>query len=971
MSESNYSVPNPVISDKLLEDIHSIDLADAIGSHVQLKQKGKSFVGLCPFHEEGTPSFHVFPNDNRYKCFGCNKSGDLISFFEELNHTDFPTTVKEIASRFNMVIESSEMSPEEIERYNRKEKLYQVNKFAADWFREQLLLPENEVAFAYANNRWNKEAIESARLGFAPDNWDSFKSAALKEGHSEEILRKAELLSEKEGKTFAFFKNRLMFPLCNSHNRIIGFAGRDLSGGEKSPKYLNSPTTELYKKSSFLYGLNLAIRSIRKSNEVFLVEGYADVIRMQQLGIFNVVGLCGTDLSKEHLAELKRLTDSITIIGDSDKPGQKSVKQSAELVISAGIYCKVIPLPLGEEKSDPDSFFKSSEHFSEYETSHKENYLFRYAKDMKRQKLDPDIQIKLISDMVRLLINLPADSHDLYIKELSKIIPTRKIWSETLQRSMKARVTKKAGSAHAIPVKENRENQQLIDQHDFYIIHLDKKGDFKSITIDRVNFIERLKSFGFFRYDLSIDNEWYVQVVNNTVTEVSSTLITDRFDNFIDNLQPLKHNLSNGTMTIDSTILKNKMYAGLDSYFSRNLLNRLTPDQPIIIKKDTIDTKFIYYQNGFVSITKDGPGFHQYDELAGYVWSNQILSRNYNTTRSVDALESPFRDFVFNICGKSNERFQAMKTIMGYIMHNFTDCKLFAIILTDAQLSMDGEPNGRTGKTLWGRGIGQIMNANDYSSRVLTEISGKDFKPFDKFKYSGASIDTQVIHINDIYKNFNIESVFNDITEGIEIDKKNEKPFRIMAKLIFSTNKTIKIEGESAKDRVVQFEFADHYNSKHSPEDEFGHWFFRDWNELQWQAFDDFMISCVHDYFQHGIIKVKEINLGTRELYDHTCPDFVHFMDDCLNPFSVNDPTVNGGKADSTLPVRIISGEHVYKKDLFESFITNNTDWNSPKFKQREFTAWVRKYCKIKNLQLEEKRPGGKDVFIFGMSRND
>ena len=297
-------------------------------------------------------------------------------------------------------------------------------------------------------------------------------------------------------------------------------------------------------------------------------------------------------------------------------------------------------------------------------------------------------------------------------------------------------------------------------------------------------------------------------------------------------------------------------------------------------------------------------------------------------------------------------------------MHNFTDCKLHAVILTDSRISNDDEPNGRTGKTLWGRGLGHIMNADERTSRVFTEISGKDFRPDNKFKFSKASMDTQVIHVNDIYNKYNIENSFNDITEGIEVDKKNEKPFRIQPKFILSTNKTIKIDGESAKDRVIQFEFADYYSSTFSPEDEFKHWFFRDWSEDQWCAFDLFMISCVHEYFMHGLIKPTEINLTLRTLRDHTSQDFINFMEDCFSSDGLQVVYSIGGNEQRDI-IKINYKEKVLKKALFESFIRSYNDWNNPKFKQRDFTLWVRSYSRYKNLTLEEPRPGGKDYFIF------
>ena len=710
--------------------------------------------------------------------------------------------------------------------------------------------------------------------------------------------------------------------------------------------------------------LNLAIKSIRANNEVYPVEGYADVIRLQQLGILNVVGLCGTSLSKEHLAELKQFTDSITIIGDSDGPGQTAVNRSAGLIINSGMYCKVIPLPHGDEKADPDSFFTSKEQFDKFEKSCKLDYIIWNLKERKKEHSSPDLIVKLINDTTTLLAKIPESSHPFYIKEFAKIIPTRKIWDDSLRLVMEKEVKQYAVQNPDRNISEIPGNSTLKQLHDFYFIEKDKDGYYKCIKIDRVNLIERLKLFGFYRYDLTMDNHRFVRIIDNTVSEVSTTGITDFFIDFVENLEGYQHTWDEDTKFIDRITIKEKLFNGLDTYFSTNLLKRLKPDNPINIKKDTKNEKFLFFQNGYVSITLAGHVFHSYNDLDAYVWSNQILKRNFNPIADKENLVSPYQTFIYNICAKDEQRLLAMKTIIGYAMHNFTDCKLHAIILTDSRLSNDDEPNGRTGKTLWGRGFGHILNADEKNSRVFTEISGKDFKPDNKFKYSKASLDTQVIHINDIYNNYNIENSFNDITEGIEVDKKNEDPFRIQPKFILSTNKTIKIDGESAKDRVIQFEFADYYNSTFSPEIEFGHWFFRDWDEDQWCAFDYFMISCVHEYLKHGLIKPLEINLSLRTLRDHSSQDFVNFMDDC---FSADGLEVaypfNGTELKET--IKIILDEKVSKKSLFESFIRSYNDWNNPKFKQRNFTLWVRNYSKYKKLNLEETRPGGKDHFTF------
>ena len=215
-------------------------------------------------------------------------------------------------------------------------------------------------------------------------------------------------------------------------------------------------------------------------------------------------------------------------------------------------------------------------------------------------------------------------------------------------------------------------------------------------------------------------------------------------------------------------------------------------------------------------------------------------------------------------------RYESLVTIIGYLLHSHFSGKLKATIFTDSKIS--DMPSGRTGKTLLGQALAYI--------KKYTEINAKDFDPANKHKYQEANLDTQIIHLNDVKKNFDIESLFNDITEGIVVDKKNVKPFKVKTKLMISANKTIRIEGASAKDRVIEFEFADHYNEKFSPEDEFGHWFFRDWSEAEWMKFYNFFLFCICSYLKKGIIVASPVNLNRRKLLENTSQEFVEFMDD-------------------------------------------------------------------------------------------
>jgi hypothetical protein len=301
-------------------------------------------------------------------------------------------------------------------------------------------------------------------------------------------------------------------------------------------------------------------------------------------------------------------------------------------------------------------------------------------------------------------------------------------------------------------------------------------------------------------------------------------------------------------------------------YFNDKKLSTLGVEENLKFVSDTKESGSIFYKNGFVKCTSEGYILHGYHELEGHIFKNQIKDRNFQ----VDNPEGMFYKFVFNISGQNDKRFQSLQTLIGYLLHSFYETKMKAVNLTDSTISDNAE--GRSGKTLLGRAISLVKN--------VSEISGKDFDPTNKHKYATVSIDTQIVFLNDLRKRFDFETLFNDISDAITVDRKNLQPFIIRAKMLISSNDTFRIEGASAKDRVVEFELADHYNANYSPEDEFKCWFFRDWDPEEWQKFDNFMCGCLTSYLKNGILEPEQINLDKRKLRNQTNPEFMEFMEE-------------------------------------------------------------------------------------------
>jgi len=513
--------------------------------------------------------------------------------------------------------------------------------------------------------------------------------------------------------------------------------------------------------------------------------------------------------------------------------------------------------------------------------------------------------------------------------------------------------------------------RELEAKHNFYSIKANN-GALQRIIIKKGRIVDKILDLHFYRYDIDAESFRYVRISQNKIEEVNEEIITDAFFRFVKSLEPLNHliikNPESGekqkAIKITPEMIRLELMEKVGEYFSTKLFNRLTPDFKIKIKSDSRSGKFLYFRNGFVIISKDGYEFMNYKSLDQNIWKNKILDRDFK----LNGLKGDFELFFQRICGhktagpvsdKTRRRILALKTITGYLLHGYYNYKLKALILTDCRISEDDEPNGRTGKTLYAKALGKILNYDD-KCRAFIEINGKNFRYDDKHRYSGCSLETQLININDVRRNTFIETWFNDITEGIMVDKKNEKPFPIHAKLILSTNRTIKVEGESALDRIIQFEFSDYYDSNRSPESETGRWFFsQDWDAKEWNKFDTFLISCCVDYFRHGVIEAETINLKRRTLIDHTSCEFVDFMDDFFATGSVPvSVQADGQKMIFSLKLRF--DKKIDKNDFYQAFTgAYPSDWNTKNLKQRRLTKWLRNYSKYRNdLELISKSKG-------------
>jgi hypothetical protein len=462
---------------------------------------------------------------------------------------------------------------------------------------------------------------------------------------------------------------------------------------------------------------------------------------------------------------------------------------------------------------------------------------------------------------------------------------------------------------------EEEENYEI-----FWTPVKNKEGITTNCNIDHYNLIQLLNSKGFSRMD--IGKEYYfIQIHNNLIEEVNEPQIIDFFKRYIERLD-------NGPLPGDVTKeqIRSKFYKSPQMYISKPRLSLLTGEVPVI-NRDRLYESYVYFKNGCVLVTPTNIDLVPYETLPGCVYKSQVKNREFKLASE----ECHFKQFVYNIAGKSEERFLSLRTMLGYLLHDYYDYKLKAINLTDSKISDADE--GRTGKTL-------VIRSLEYLNNYV-EIGGKTFDATNKHRYQGADKDTQIIHINDARKGFKLEYIFNDITDGVLVDKKNEKPFTIQTKIAITSNQTLVIDGASARDRIIEFEVSEHYSDKYRPENEFGEWFFRDWDEKAWHAFDNFMINCLQLFLSKGIIASPSININERKLINETHPDFVEFIDD---------------KIDEQEFLNIYHD----KKKLHQEFLSAYEEHRNDKHLQKQtvFTKSLKQYAKYRNLSYDEQKSG-------------
>ena len=469
-------------------------IEEVVGDFVRLKRAGSNLTGLCPFHNEKTPSFVVSPAKGLFKCFGCGKSGDSISFVIEHEKLSYPEAIRYLGNRYNIELEEVELSEDKKQEQSLRESIFIVLNFAANWFAQQL--NENEegkaIGYSYFKERgYLDETIQTWKLGYTPTGANHFLEAALTAGFNHEVLKLAGLAGEKDGKWYDFFRERVMFPIHNVSGKVAGFGGRIMNANSKVGKYINTPETEVYNKSKILYGLFQSKAQIRKLDVAYLVEGYTDVISLHQAGITNVVASSGTSLTTDQVKLIKRFTENVVIIYDGDSAGIKAALRGLDLVIEEGLNVKLVLLQDGD---DPDSMVRKvgSAQMEKYIEENQKDFIFFKAEILVGEaKNDPIKKAAIIKDIVHSISLIPDQIKiALYIQECSRLM---EIQEEVLIREFnklrRSWVQNKTNETFPVANELLPENVDLPENEQTFTSNTQKTLDFQERDIIRILFL--------------------------------------------------------------------------------------------------------------------------------------------------------------------------------------------------------------------------------------------------------------------------------------------------------------------------------------------------------------------------------------------------------------------------------------------------------------------------------------------------
>ena len=436
--------------DTINQIIETARIEDVVGEFVTLRKRGSNLIGICPFHKEKTPSFNVNPARNIFKCFGCGKAGDAVRFIMEHEHYSYPEALRYLAKKYGIKIEEREQSPEELAAQNERERMFNINSFAQEYFSNIMMTSDEgqSVGLAYFHERGFRDAIINRfQLGYCPNSGSAFTEYAMQHGYDKDLLIKVGLTGSYENRTYDRYQGRVIFPIHNLTGKVIGFGGRILTKEKTKAKYVNSPESEIYNKSQTLYGIFFARNEISRLDNCILVEGYADVLSMHQAGIENVVASSGTSLTTEQIRMISRYTKNITMLYDGDAAGIHAALRGTNMILEEGMNVRIVVLP---PEDGPDSFVQNNpiEVVTKYLADNAKDFIgFKTNLLLKDAQNDPIKRASVIKDIVETIAVIPDQIYRAtYIKECSRTLemPEQTLTNE-VNKILRAKYRKQLG----------------------------------------------------------------------------------------------------------------------------------------------------------------------------------------------------------------------------------------------------------------------------------------------------------------------------------------------------------------------------------------------------------------------------------------------------------------------------------------------------------------------------------------------
>jgi DNA primase len=504
-----------------------LDIIEIIGNFIRLKKRGVNYIGNCPFHNEKSPSFTVSPTKGIYKCFGCSKAGNAISFVQEHEKLSYIESIRWLAKFYNIELEETQQTPEYIEQQKIEESLRVINSFAQQYFTNNLNTKEEgqQIGLTYFKERgFRKEIIDKFLLGYALEDRSNFYTAAMAKGYQLDLLVRCGLVTNRFDKPNDNYSGRITFPIQNISGKVIGFGARILKKSDKAPKYINTPENEIYSKSKTLYGLYQARTAIGKSNECLLVEGYTDVISLVQAGVENVVASSGTALTTDQLKLIKRFTPNLTILFDGDAAGIKAALRGLDMAVEEGLNVQLVLLPDGQ---DPDSYVLEygADGLQQFIAQHKKDIiLFRLELTLKEAGQDSVKKAELINEIAATLskINKAEEftKQQDYIKRCAQLLQIDEAGLLTLvNKKIREKVVKeKQFEKREAEQLEQEANPEIDHQQDNAALALLQK-DYKQEKA----LIKVLLEYGDMAFDSKILVSTYIQIKIDINAEFANT----------------------------------------------------------------------------------------------------------------------------------------------------------------------------------------------------------------------------------------------------------------------------------------------------------------------------------------------------------------------------------------------------------------------------------------------------------------